>query len=312
MQFIKPAELSRRMGSVRPPKVIDGSWSMPNSPRDAAKEYRNLRIRGARFFDVEHVKDQASPFPHMLPTPEHFAESMSALGIQRSDDIVVYDASSPTIFSAPRVAWTFLALSHTGSVAVLDGGLAAWVNQGFPTESDEPAVVEKSSYGTASLDSNQAVEFDELLQILAHKSKAQSDVQILDARPQPRFDGTAPEPRPGISSGHMPGAKSTPFGLFLRNSQRQTQSGETSAADTDTDSLKSSEEIKQILRDRGIDLNKRTIVSCGSGVTAVLVKCALERAGADPSLVRVYDESWSGYADPSRAGNLDGMIVKTG
>ena len=315
--FISASQLRDRLasknGAASTCKVLDGSWYLPNNPRDARREFADRHVPGARYFDLDDVKDHQSPFPHMLPTPAEFASKVGRLGIRKTDDIVVYDCNHPTVFSAPRVAWTFTAFGHAGKVDVLDGGLAGWIQAGYETESSSAGdkEVEAVEYGDAE-PAHGVVGFDELVKLLKTNGAVgagEGKVQILDARTAGRFSGSAPEPRPGLSSGHMPGALSTPFHLVLKASQPDVDA---TNADANEETLKSPEELRQQLEKFGVNLDpqQETIVSCGTGVTAVVVKLALERAGIAADKIRVYDESWTGYADPTRAGAMDGMIVK--
>lgn len=316
--FCTPAQLRERLSAGnggRSCKVLDGSWYLPTNPRDAKREFAERHIPSARYFDLDDVKDHASPFPHMLPSPADFAQKVGRLGVQKTDDIVVYDCNHPTVFSAPRVAWTFAAFGHQGQIDILHGGLAGWIRSGYETASFADGAgsdVEAVEYGEATPASG-VVDFDTLVKLLQTEGAVGSGkgkVQILDARTGGRFAGSAPEPRPGLPSGHMPGALSTPFHLLMRASQPDT---EASSADATVDeTLKSADELRAQLHKAGVstDHDQETIVSCGTGVTAVVLKLALEKAGIAADKIKVYDESWTGYADPSRAGTMDGMIVK--
>jgi len=109
------------------------------------------------------------------------------------------------------------------------------------------------------------------------ESKAE---QVIDARPTPRFEGSVPEPRPGLRGGHIPGARSVPYaGLF----------------DTGTGAMKSLDELRAAFNGAGVDLDKPIVTSCGSGVSAGVLTLALYRLGvADTAL---YDGSWSEWGE---------------
>lgn len=279
---------------------IDASWFMPNHPdrRDGQREFNNLRIPGARFFDLDAVSDSTSPFPHMFPTGPQFATQMSRLGIRRADDVCVYD--SVGLFSAARAYVTFKLLRHAGDVAILAGGLPAYLAAGLPVDRNCPETETGIKGGTVEYgavpefdgvdDDDVVVGFDEVVRI-ARGERGHETVQVLDARPGPRFSGRADEPRAGLSSGHMPRSTSLPFATVL------DEAGEILAPET----------LRRVLTERGVRLEDPIVVSCGSGVTACILSVALESIGVP---ARIYDESWTGYADDSRAGKLPGMIIK--
>src|SRR5260221_13781404 len=78
-------------------RLVDGSWHLPTSGRDAASEFLAAHIPGAVFFDLEATSDPTSSLPHMLPSAEAFAARMRALGLRDTDDIIVYDASGKNL-----------------------------------------------------------------------------------------------------------------------------------------------------------------------------------------------------------------------
>jgi thiosulfate/3-mercaptopyruvate sulfurtransferase len=285
------------------------AWFMPDDAqqRTGWREFVQQRIPGARFFDLDAVKDAASPYPHMLPTPEVFAQAMRALGVRRDDAVVVYDSAALGLFSAPRVAWTLRVFGHE-RVRVLNN-FRLWIEQGYPVESGEPerAAVEPSDYPVPALDARRVVAFDEVKRIAQDHLGAGSDVQILDARSAGRWSGAAPEPRPGtagpfcppvlcyfpfgppgdkpqltvtgLSSGHIPGSISLPF---------------TDLLDPETKTLLPKEKIRETLKQHNVDLSKPIISSCGTGVTAAVIDAALEVAEVEtPGIRRIYDGSWT-------------------
>ena len=247
--------------------VVDGSWYMPASGRDAAAEFAAGHIPGAVYFDIDAIADTATTLPHMLPDPASFAAKVGALGIGDGLRIVVYDGSG--LFSAPRVWWTFKAFGAT-DVKLLDGGLPRWLAEGRPTESGPahraPAVF------TARLD--HCVVAD-----IARVEKALDDgqAQVLDARSPERFSGAAPDPRPELPSGHMPGSLNLPYGRVLSDG-----------------CLAAPEVVRQALSEAGVDLARPVITSCGSGVTAAILWLALESIGKRPAAL--YDGSWTEWA----------------
>ena len=204
--LVTPAQLSRALSKnvhsriSTAPRVIPlcAAWFMPNDPqkRTGYKSFLEKRIPTARFFDLDKVKDDDSPFPHMLPSPETFSKEMGKLGIRRDDSVVVYDTAELGIFSAPRVAWTLRVFGHDG-VHILNN-FKLWVEQGLPTEKGEPSPVDETYYPVPELDKSKVVLFEEMKERALERGKeGAEDIQLLDARSQGRFDGTDPEPRPG-------------------------------------------------------------------------------------------------------------------
>jgi thiosulfate/3-mercaptopyruvate sulfurtransferase len=246
--------------------VVDGSWYLPTSGRDPAAEFAAGHIPGAVFFDVDATSDRRSPLPHMLPPPEEFAARMSALGLDHNATIVVYDGSGVNI-SAPRVWWTFRVFGHE-RVAVLDGGLAKWRAEGRPLESgvSHPA----PGRFTARLDPSHV---RDLASIRANLSLGHE--QVVDMRPADRFEGRAPEFRPGVRSGHIPGSRNVPYTELV----------------TSAGTVLDPAAIRAKLAAAGIDLTRPIVASCGSGTSACLLVLALALAGHDN--VAVYDGSWT-------------------
>lgn len=238
---------------------------------DTRGRYLAQHIPGAVFFDIDELSDHATPLPHMLPTPEAFAESMAALGIGDGMQIVVYEQEG--VFSAPR-AWWMLRTFGAEQVFHLDGGLPAWIAAGLPTE-DGPVTRPRANFH-ARLNADAVKDFGQLQQAIAQHG------QILDARSAGRFTGAAPEPRPGLSSGHMPGATSVPFTELARDGK-----------------LNPTEELREYFAAKSVDLNWPIMTTCGSGVTAAVIALALEVAGAKE--VGLYDGSWAEYAQRPEA-----------
>lgn len=264
------------------PRVVPlcAAWFMPNDPeaRKGIDIFRQHRIPQARFFDLDAVKDHESSYPHMLPTAETFAEAMSELGIRRDDDVVVYDTEQLGIFSAPRVGWTLRVFGHP-NVYVLNN-YKMWVRDGFPIETGDPAPVERTKYPTPTLDPKLVMSFPELKELAKEfQREGEEEVEILDARSYGRWAGTDPEPRPGLSSGHIPGSKSLPFQKLL---------------DPETKTYLPAEELRQVFESHGVDPEKSIISSCGTGVTASIIETALGEAEyGEANLRRVYDGSWT-------------------
>jgi thiosulfate/3-mercaptopyruvate sulfurtransferase len=276
--LVTPAWLAGRPGD---PGTVILDASLPpvgvTPPIDTRARYLAQHLPGAVFFDIDDLSDLSTALPHMLPTPEEFARSMSELGVGDDMTIVIYEQEG--VFSAAR-AWWMLRTFGARAVYLLDGGLHAWVDAGLPTESGE--VQRAPAEFHARLDHGAVLDFAQMQQMIAEHA------QILDARSAGRFSGAAPEPRPGISSGHMPGATSLPFTELVEDGR-----------------LKSAENLRELFATKGVDLQRPITTSCGSGVTAAVLSLGLEIVGAKD--VTLYDGSWAEYAQRPEA-----VIEKTG
>lgn len=260
--------------------VLDASYHLPTVKRDPDAEFIEQHIPGALRFDIEEISDHEASLPHMLPTAEQFDEAMQDLGVGAGMQVVVYD--SVGLFSAARAWWMFRYFSHD-EVAVLDGGLPAWIEAGHPVESGRGKVVPPPHPFKSRVHPHWIVDADDLLQNIDSKEHL-----VLDARANPRFKGEAAEPRPGMRAGHIPGSANVPFSDLL---------------DSETGRFKSVDEVRSRFADAGVD-HLPVVVSCGSGVTACVLALGLEIAGLpEPKL---YDGSWSEW------GSRDDLPIETG
>ncbi len=260
-------------------KIIDASSKLPGMLPLPSEEYLGGHIPGAVFFDVNSIAAPDDPRPHMYPDAAQFARDVAALGISSGDTVVAYDSGSWT--AAPRAWWMFLSFGHS-NVKVLDGGLKKWLREGRPTHSGK--VTPKPGKFRASLDASYVRSQQQLVGNLETRAE-----QVIDARPRPRFEGTAAEPRAGLRGGHIPGSRSVPYaGLF----------------DAETGAMKPLEELRRIFNDAGVELTKPIVTTCGSGVSALVLTLALYRLGVRGSAL--YDGSWSEWGMP------DGPPVATG
>ncbi len=245
-------------------RVLDASFYLPAQKRDAYAEYAAGHIPGAIRFDQDKIADHSTNLPHTIPSPDYFAAEAGKLGISENDRIVVYDGIG--MFASPRVWWLFRVMGAK-NVFVLDGGLDGWKAEGRPLETEVPhhaPATFKTNY-----DASRVVHLEQMRDIVAGGA-----LQIADARSAGRFAAAEPEPRAGMRSGHMPGARSLPSGVFANQGR-----------------FKSLPELKQTIEDAGIDLSKPVVTSCGSGITAAIITLALESLGHTDN--KLYDGSWS-------------------
>ncbi|KAI0932465.1 hypothetical protein AcV7_000430 [Taiwanofungus camphoratus] len=311
---VSPAQLrSLAPSSV---SVFDASWHMPGSPRSARDEFIAQRVPNAQFLDLDEV---ASPhelgLKHMMPSPEVFAEACENFGITPESHVVIYDTHG--VFSSPRALFMFRAFGHSRS-SILDGGLPAWIVHGCPTESGVPAPVRKSTYPVPKLDTRVVKSYQQVVSN-AQVNPALEPIAdiVLDARSHGRYLGTDPEPRPGLSSGHIPHSFSLPFSSFLQTNPLPKPPPSTSFPTSTSPSSPSpplpelpktyttvlppsilhtalldalgSERATEVLQGK-----RGVVASCGSGMTAGVLWLGLSLLGVEGA--GVYDESWTGYA----------------
>lgn len=270
--LITTAELARALQGDHPPVVLDASWHMPATGRSGAAEFAERHIPTARFFDIDAIRDSASPYPHMMPAEKHFAQALGALGVREVDEVVLYD--SVGLFSAPRAWWMLRAMGHKGSVRILNGGLPAWHG---PFDSG-PASVAPATYH-ATFQPGLFAGWNDVVRA--------DDARILDARSASRFAGAEPEPRPGLCAGHIPGSQNLHYAILVDAEGK----------------LKAADALRGIFADADV-MDMPVIASCGSGVTACILALGLHEIGRDD--VRVYDGSWAEW------GSRDDLPVATG
>lgn len=247
------------------PPVVPGYVSINNEDTFSA-------IAGARRFDYDKkICAPNSSLPHMMPTAELFQQEARKLGINKDSLIVVYDDVG--LYASPRAWWMLRAMGHE-QAAVLDGGLPGWIEAGNATVDELVSDVAEGNF-IADLDETLFCDFNVILAALDD-----SDCAILDARSSGRFHGTAPEPRPGVRSGHMPNAKSLPFPELL-----------------DGGFMKGAAELKPIFAALAHS-EQRLITSCGSGITACILTLAANLAGYEQ--LTAYDGSWAEWGAPSK------------
>ncbi|WEJ93198.1 sulfurtransferase [Yamadazyma tenuis] len=230
----------------------------------------------------------------MLADYDTLNRNLNNLGLNRTDKLVFYDKSG--IFSSPRAAWNMILAGHK-QVFLLDH-FKDYKASGAPLDTEEIAftatdaleasleydIIEEEEY-----DQNyqkQVIEYEELFD-LVKSGQLGSKYITFDARATPRFTGEAPEPREGLSSGHIPSSLSLPFNKVL----------------TENGNYKSKQEILDLFKTEfNLDLTKPLegkegiIVMCGTGVTAVILRLAIESVAESKIPIRVYDGSWTEWA----------------
>jgi thiosulfate/3-mercaptopyruvate sulfurtransferase len=246
--------------------VLDATWYMPGDSRNARELHAAARIPGARFFDIDLIADRHTRLPHMVPSPEFFAQQVGALGVSNASRVVCYDQHG--IMSAPRARWMFRLYGHD-QVAVLDGGLPKWRAEGRELASGPPEPVAPARFQSA-FRAGLLRGLGDLRDNLRTRRET-----VLDARSADRFHARVPEPRPGLRAGHVPGALSLPFGELLTPQQ----------------TLLTPVALRARFAAAGVDERSAVITSCGSGLTAAVLNLGLAVAGLPEGAL--YDGSWA-------------------
>ena len=253
-------------------RVVDATSFLPNVPRDGRAEHGQKHIPGAVFFSVDEIADRSTDLPHMLPSPDFFAEEVGKLGIGNDTRVIVYDANGGTSASA-RVWWTFRIFGHD-NVAILNGGLPKWLAEGRPVEAG--AVKPAQRTFKAAFRPNMVRSRQQVIANIASKAE-----QVVDARTLGRFNGKEPEPRPSKKIGRIPGSYCVPVGTLVDPERNMV--------------LRSPEEIAKRFKDAGVDLTKPIVTTCGSGVTASFLALGLYLIGRED--IAVYDGSWAEWGN---------------
>ena len=248
-------------------KIIDGTWYMPGSELNGFDVFKEKHIPNAIFIDLEKISDLNSDLPHMMPNEKHFSEKISSSGIRNNDNLIVYDMYG--IFSAARIWFMFKAFGHN-NVSLLNGGLPAWIDSSGDV-SNKINELQSTAY-KAKLNKSLIADYNKVLENLSNQK-----YQLLDARSPDRFSGVSEEPRPGMKSGHIPKSKNLYFNDLINQ---------------DTKKFIEKEEIENLIKKSDIDTKKDIICSCGSGVTACILKFAIELVHKNKN-IKIYDGSWS-------------------
>lgn len=250
--------------------ILDGSWYLPGSGRNPAREFEEQRIPGARFFDIDECSDPGAELPHTIPPSGHFRQCAEAAGVWNGSAVVVYDGSGVNL-SAARVWWSFRYFGHDNA-AVLDGGLKHWMAGGFPIESG-PSV--RTLEAPAPFTPNPRPQLIRTAEdVLA--AIGTGHTQIVDMRPAGRFAGTDPEPRAGLRSGHVPGSRNVPY---------------TDLVDSRTGLVIDDRSLARLLVRARVDPERQLVGTCGSGTSACAFAWKMACAGHGD--VAIYDGSWA-------------------
>jgi thiosulfate/3-mercaptopyruvate sulfurtransferase len=260
-------------------KLLDATFKLPGVLPLPKDDYLAAHIPGAVYFDVDAVSDHSNPLPHMFPSAEQFGRDVGALGVSNADTVVIYDAGGWV--AAPRAWWMFLSYGHR-DVRILNGGLKKWRAEGRAVESGE--VTAKPATFRANYDARRVRSIEQMIANVASHAE-----QVIDARAADRFEGRAVEPRPGIRSGHIPGALNLPYNNLF---------------DAATGTMKPLDDLRKAFTGAGVDTAKPIVTSCGSGVSAAVLTLALYRLGVENTAL--YDGSWSEW------GKADGPPIATG
>lgn len=251
-------------------KILDASWHLPNTNRDALKEYQENHIKNAIFFDLDKNSDQSSKLPHMLSKKNDWEKNVSELGINNSDHVIVYDNSD--VISSCRVWYNFLYFGHDPSlVSVLDGGFKKWSDEKRPV--DKNLVKFLTTNYTANENKNMVIDKN-----IVNENIIKKKFQLIDARGKQRFLGLQPEPRAELRSGNISGSINLPF-TELINSENKT--------------FKNKDDLTKVFTDKNISLEKEMAFTCGSGVTACILGLANSIISGKKPMI--YDGSWAEY-----------------
>ncbi|MEZ9568063.1 sulfurtransferase [Vibrio splendidus] len=263
--LISPQQLQQRLLAEDNIILLDASieFQIPSE----SEKIKGQMIPGAIRFDYDKdFCNKHTLLPHMFPTEKHFNTRAQEIGINQDSTIVVYDNAG--IFASPRAWWMFMAMGHN-NVYILDGGLPAWIEAGYSTETDYRTEVKTGNF-EGHIQDNYFVSAQQIESYSTDKS-----ANIVDARSQARFDSEVPEPREGLRSGHIPNSVCLPFAQVLNDGKLRTQ-----------------QELIEIFSTIEITPSQPMFFSCGSGVTACIILLAAKLAGYTGEM-GVYDGSWT-------------------
>ncbi len=255
-------------------KVFDCTFDLMQ-PARGHQQYLEQHIAGALHADLDahlatHDADKrVNGGRHPLPQREVFAQWLASVGVSNDTQVVVYDRNGMNYCG--RLWWMLKWCGHE-AVAVLDGGLQAWVNAGGATTSGAEVPAAKGHFALKE----PLMRLVDTHTVASHLKNGQQT--LVDARGAPRFRGEV-EPLDPVA-GHIPGALNRPF-----NTNVNEQGFLKPAAQL-------REEFEALLGSR----DASTVVHhCGSGVSAVPNVLAMEVAGLGRTAL--YAGSWSEWCN---------------
>jgi len=276
MNLVSTDWLDRNLNKV---KIFDASWHMPNSNRNAKKEYEEKHIKGAIFWDVDEHSDKDSPYPHMMSNSDYWTRMLWSFAIKNEDHVVVYDHSDT--YSSCRLWFALKYFGHK-KVSVLDGGMKKWLAENRLTDNKINKDLGKFS-NIDKLNTENKYKVKENTDLIKNKKQIDENLkknqfQTVDARSRERFEGKIDEPRSGLRRGCIVGSKNLPFKDCINS---------------DNNTFKSKEELSKIFIENNIDISKPIVFTCGSGMTACVLGMAYSIISGKSAVV--YDGSWSEY-----------------
>ena len=266
--FIEPSTLMSKIDNINL-KILDATFYLPDSGLIAEEEYKKKHIPNAIFFDINKIADPNNSLPHMIPSKDLFSKMMQNIGLNKDDEIIIYD-NSPFLSSAR--AWFLFRYFGHDKIFIMQGGVKNWENNGGNITNGN-VVLEKGNYIASAERKELVVNLDQM--ILASQNK---ENVILDARSRKRFLGEALEPRPNLPSGHIPNSQPLPSSDLINKNGY----------------LKSKDEINQIFININVNTSDKIIATCGSGVSACVISIALFCLGKKD--IPIYDGSWTEWA----------------
>jgi thiosulfate/3-mercaptopyruvate sulfurtransferase len=252
-------------------RVADVRWYLPQAGKRGREEYGKGHIPGAVFVDMDTElagPRGSGPGRHPLPAPEAFAGAMSRAGVGAETHVVAYDDAGGSI--AARLWWLLRHMGHS-RVSVMDGGIARWAAEGRPLTETVPEVPPATFTVTPA--TGDVVAKDEVRRLSRDPGAV-----VLDARAAERYEGRVEPVDP--RAGHIPGARSAPFGANLREEEGAR--------------LKPAEALRAQYAALGVTPGRQVVAYCGSGVTACHTLLALHVAGVPGALL--YEGSWSDWS----------------
>ena len=268
MSLVSTEWLDKNLNSV---KIIDASWHMPQTNRNAYEEYKNDHIENSIFFDIDNFSNKKTNLPHMLPELNDWEKIVSNLGIENKDKIIIYDNSD--VISSCRCWYSFIFFGHNPNlISILDGGLTKWKNENRKTDNKIiifPKKIYKGKKNTNLVKTKKEID----------KNILEKSFKVVDARSKNRFLGLVKEPRPMLRSGSIKNSYCLPYDKLI---------------DSNNKTFLNKKIISEKFKEIGINNENNVVFSCGSGITATVLSLAYSLIN-DKYLPIIYDGSWAEY-----------------